>query len=112
VIRALALGQINRETQARIGRRELYTGLLLGATLAIMGFSFALFYVTPSEAGVVAGTVALVVTFGTVNGTLLPIVLKKLGMDPALMSNPLIASLSDMVGVLIYYNVALLALGG
>ncbi len=112
VIRALALGQINRETQARIGRRELYTGLLLGATLAVMGFSFALFYVTPSEAAVVAGTVALVVTFGTVNGTLLPIALKKMGMDPALMSNPLIASLSDMVGVLIYYNVALLALGG
>lgn len=111
VIRALALGQINRETQARIGRRELYTGLLLGTTLAVMGFSFALFYVTRSQAAVVAGTVALVVTFGTVNGTLLPIVLKKLGMDPALMSNPLIASLSDMVGVLIYYNVALFALG-
>jgi magnesium transporter len=111
VIRALALGQINRETQARIGRHELYTGLLLGTTLAVMGFSFALFYVTRSQAAVVAGTVALVVTFGTVNGTLLPIVLKKLGMDPALMSNPLIASLSDMVGVLIYYNVALFALG-
>jgi magnesium transporter len=111
VIRALALGQINRETQARIGRRELYTGLLLGTTLAVMGFSFALFYVTRSQAAVVGGTVALVVTFGTVNGTLLPIVLKKLGMDPALMSNPLIASLSDMVGVLIYYNVALFALG-
>ena len=112
IIRALALGQLNRETQARIGRRELYTGLLLGTTLAIMGFIFARFYVTTAEAGVVAGTVALVVTFGTVNGTLLPIALKKMGMDPALMSNPLIASLSDMVGVLIYYNVAMLALGG
>ncbi|MBI3861756.1 MAG: magnesium transporter [Planctomycetia bacterium] len=112
VIRALALGQLNRETQARIGRRELYTGLLLGATLALMGFTFARFYVSTADAAVVAGTVALVVTFGTVNGTLLPIILKQLGMDPALMSNPLIASLSDMVGVLIYYNVALLALGG
>lgn len=112
VIRALALGQLNRDTQARIGRRELYTGLLLGATLAVMGFTFARFYVSTADAAVVAGTVALVVTFGTVNGTLLPIVLKRIGMDPALMSNPLIASLSDMVGVLIYYNVALLALGG
>jgi magnesium transporter len=77
-----------------------------------MGFTFARFYVSTADAAVVAGTVALVVTFGTVNGTLLPIVLKRIGMDPALMSNPLIASLSDMVGVLIYYNVALLALGG
>jgi magnesium transporter len=111
VIRALALGQLNRETQYRIGRRELLTGLTLGATLAAMGFTFARFYVSTADAGVVAGTVSLVVTFGTVNGTMLPIVLKRLGMDPALMSNPLIASLSDMVGVLIYYNVALLALG-
>ncbi|MBS0267107.1 MAG: magnesium transporter [Planctomycetes bacterium] len=111
VIRALALGQLNRQTQFQIGRRELLTGLTLGATLAVMGFTFARFYVPTVDAAVVAGTVALVVTFGTVNGTLLPIVLKQLGLDPALMSNPLIASLSDMIGVLIYYNVALLALG-
>jgi magnesium transporter len=54
--------------------------------------------------------VALVVTLGTVNGTLLPMILKQMGMDPALMSNPLIASLSDMLGVLIYYNVALVVI--
>jgi len=112
VIRAMALGQLNRETQFRIGRRELATGLALGATLALLGFIFASQYVPIADAGVVAGTVALVVTFGTINGTLLPIVLKQLGMDPALMSNPLIASLSDMLGVLIYYNVALVALSG
>jgi magnesium transporter len=111
VIRALALGQLNRETQYLIGRRELLTGLALGGTMALMGFTFARFYVPTVDAAVVAATVALVVTFGTVNGTLLPIVLKQMGMDPALMSNPLIASLSDMLGVLIYYNVALLALG-
>ena len=112
VIRALALGQLDRQTQFRIGRRELFTGLALGAGLAALGFSFACLYVSAADAAVVAGTVALVVTFGTVNGTLLPIVLRQLGMDPALMSNPLIASLSDMLGVLIYYNVALFALRG
>ena len=74
-------------------------GLVLGGTLALLGFVFASRYVPNADAGVVAGTVALVVTFGTVNGTLLPIVLKQLGMDPALMSNPLIASLSDILGV-------------
>lgn len=111
VIRALALGQLDRETQLRIGRRELLTGLVLGGTMALLGFIFASQYVLKADAAVVAGTVALVVTFGTVNGTLLPIGLKRLGMDPALMSNPLIASLSDILGVLIYYNVALFALG-
>jgi magnesium transporter len=111
VIRALALGQLNRQTQYRIGRREFLTGLTLGGTLAVMGFTFARLYISTADAAVVAATVALVVTFGTVNGTLLPIILKQLGLDPALMSNPLIASLSDMMGVLIYYNVALLALG-
>jgi magnesium transporter len=112
VIRAMALGQLDRETQYRIGRRELGTGLVLGGTLALLGFFFASLYVARSDAAVVAGTVALVVTLGTVNGTLLPIILKQLGMDPALMSNPLIASLSDVLGVFIYYNVALIVLAG
>lgn len=110
VIRAMALGQLNRETQFRIGRRELGTGLVLGGTMALLGFVFASRYVAAADAAVVSGTVALVVTLGTVNGTLLPMVLNKLGMDPALMSNPLIASLSDILGVFIYYNVALLVL--
>ncbi len=111
VIRAMALAQLSRETQFRIGRRELGTGLLLGGTLALLGFVFASRYVSVADAAVVAGTVSLVVTLGTVNGTLLPIVLKRMGMDPALMSNPLIASLSDILGVFIYYNVALLVMG-
>lgn len=111
IIRALALGQLNRETRFRIGRRELSTGLALGSTLALLGFLLSSMYVPILDAGVVAGTLALVVTFGTCNGTLLPIILKQMGMDPALMSNPLIASLSDILGVLIYYNVALLAVG-
>jgi len=112
VIRAMALGQLTRETQFRIGRRELGTGLVLGGAMALLGFFFASQYVSKSDAAVVSGTVALVVTLGTVNGTMLPIVLKQLGMDPALMSNPLIASLSDILGVFIYYNVALLVLAG
>jgi magnesium transporter len=112
VIRAMALGQLDRETRFRMGRRELATGLVLGTTLALLGFFFASQYVTKSDAAVVAGTVALVVTLGTVNGTMLPIILKQLGMDPALMSNPLIASLSDVLGVFIYYNVALIVLAG
>jgi magnesium transporter len=62
------------------------------------------------NASILACSVALVVTLGTVNGTLLPMLLRGLGLDPAIMSNPLIASLSDTLGVLIYYNIALVAL--
>ena len=56
-------------------------------------------------------TVFLVVLMGTVTGALLPLGFKKLGMDPALMSNPLIAAMVDVLGVIIYYNVAVLMLG-
>jgi magnesium transporter len=53
----------------------------------------------------------LVVTLGTCSGALLPILFRKFGMDPALMSNPLIAALVDILGVVIYYSVAIFFLG-
>lgn len=111
VIRSLALGELDRRTQMRILRREGATGLALGISLAVLAFCFAGMYGPLVDAAVVAGTVALVVTLGTINGSLLPMILKSLGMDPAIMSNPLIASLSDILGVVIYYNVALVTLG-
>jgi magnesium transporter len=110
VIRSLALGELNRKTQLRILRRESATGLVLGASLAVLAFAFASLYGPIIDAAIVAGTVAVVVTLGTINGSLLPMILRSLGMDPAIMSNPLIASLSDVLGVLIYYNVAIVTL--
>ncbi|MGQ0637029.1 MAG: magnesium transporter [Planctomycetaceae bacterium] len=109
VIRALALGEVGRRVQMRILRREAATGLALGAVMALLAFCFARIDVSVLNATILAAAVAVVVTLGTINGTLLPMLLRSLGMDPAIMSNPLIASLSDMLGVLIYYNVALLA---
>jgi magnesium transporter len=82
----------------------------LGLAMGLLALMFAVCYVAWPSALVVGGTIALVVTLGTTNGTLLPIVLRNLGFDPALMSNPLIASLSDALGVLTYYNVALYCL--
>ncbi|MCY2966138.1 MAG: magnesium transporter, partial [Planctomycetota bacterium] len=110
IIRSMSLGEMSRANQPRIIRREFATGLVLGSAMGLMAFVFASQYVPWPHALVVASTIALVVTFGTTNGTLLPIALRHLGCDPALMSNPLIASLSDALGVLIYYNVALLCL--
>jgi magnesium transporter len=110
IIRSMSLGELNRSNQNRIIRREVATGVALGTAMGLLALVFSVQYVPWTHALVVGGTIALVVTFGTTNGTLLPNMLRRLGFDPALMSNPLIASLSDALGVLIYYNVALLFL--
>jgi magnesium transporter len=110
VIRALSLGEMGRSIQYKILRREAATGLALGSVMASLAFFFALADGPVLHASILGCSVALVVTLGTVNGTLLPMILRGLGLDPAIMSNPLIASLSDTLGVLIYYNIALVAL--
>ena len=114
VVRALALGEIRREERyrvAQVARREFLTGMLLGLTIAGTSFLAVWFFHGVYEALVVGLALVTVITLGTVNGAMLPICLKLLRADPALMSNPLIASLSDILGVVIYYNIALLILG-
>jgi len=113
IIRTLALGSLSREENLRMAWREFLVGLTLGGVLAAIGYSAALiwFGLTIPQACVVAFTVLLVVVMGTVCGAALPILFRRLGMDPALMSNPLIAALVDVLGVVIYYSVAIFALG-
>lgn len=112
VIRSLTLRQMNRRETGLIVRREALMGLTLGASLAALCFAFTILkFMTFQFVSVVAMSVLCVVFMGTVNGTILPLVLRKLGMDPAIMSNPFIASLSDVLGVLIYFNVAMWILG-
>ena len=108
VIRAMALVTMNRRDKVRLAIRELLTGLILGITLGAFNWLAlqGMFGRDPIQAGVVALTIALVVTMGTVVGSMLPILFDRLGMDPAIMSNPLIASLSDFMGVVIYFSVA------
>ena len=76
----------------------------------LLSFGAAATLVNLQQAGVVGLTVFLMVVMGTVAGAVLPILFKRLGMDPALMSNPLIAALVDVMGVVIYFNAALLLL--
>jgi len=113
VIRTLALRNLTRQQNVQLARREFLMGMLLGLCLALVGFVAALTWLDRNvrQAGVVAVTVFLVVVLGTVCGALLPLLFKRLGMDPALMSNPLIAALVDVFGVVIYYTVAILAIG-
>jgi len=108
IIRALALDETGGKVRL-IAWREFRIGIFLGAVLGLLAFLGGWMLVTPWRAGVVGLTVFWVVTIGTFAGALLPLALKKLGADPALMSNPMIAALSDMTGVIVFYNLAHLA---
>jgi magnesium transporter len=112
VIRSMAMAHMSQQEKLRMARREVLVGLMLGAVLGLFCCLAVRLLFRPSwlEASVVGGTVYTVVTIGTVLGSLLPLLFHRLGMDPALMSNPLIASLSDIIGVVVYFTVAIIAL--
>ncbi len=121
VIRALALGEVTLKDWWRVMRRELAAGLALGAILGTIGFvritawsAFSTIY--GEHWGLVAVTVALalvgVVLWGTLVGSLLPFLLRRLGFDPAVSSAPFVATLVDVTGLVIYFSVGLLVLRG
>jgi len=112
IVRALAISQLDRKESLQVLSRELVLAALLGGGLAFLSFLAALWFVDSAAQGAVVGlTVFLVVAMGTVTGAMLPLGFKKMGLDPALMSNPLIAAVVDVVGVVIYYNVARIVMG-
>jgi magnesium transporter len=92
--------------------REFLIGLCLGVALASLDFGVAWLWFgrTVNESAAIATTVVAVVILGTSAGTLLPLLLRRLGMDPAIMSNPLIAAMVDVLGVVIFYEIASLFL--
>jgi magnesium transporter len=102
-------------------RREVVSGFLLGTVLAIIGFArIALWSAFSDIYGPhwlrVAFTVALtligIVMWGTLSGSMLPLILKRLGLDPATSSAPFVATLVDVTGLVIYFSVALVVLHG
>jgi magnesium transporter len=109
VITALVTGDVTIKDWSRIVLRELIMGLLLGSLLALMflpiGWAFA-----PQAILVVPVTLVLVVLCGTLVGSVLPLMFQWLGQDPALMSNPFVAGIIDIVGILLYVNVAIMIL--
>ena len=109
IIRALATHDVELGQWFRVVRRELIQGLLLGCFLGMFGFVLG-FVLTDRVVYslVITVTLVLVVISGTFFGSLLPLVFKRLGLDPALMSNPFVAGLCDVVGIVIYINVALI----
>jgi magnesium transporter len=108
VITALSTGTITLGDWWRVMARELTMGLLLGGSLAVVGYLSTLWLTdaTYLEAAVVPLTLLLVVICGTLTGSLLPLLFRRLGWDPALMSNPFVAGLIDVIGIIIYMSVA------
>jgi magnesium transporter len=113
VITALSTGDCRLSDWKTILRRELVLGTLLGALLSLPGFLLALFYApTPAQALVIPATIFSVVLIGSMIGSVLPLIFRSLGLDPALMSNPFVSAIVDVVGIVIYMGIALALLGG
>ena len=122
IIQAMAVGEITLSDWWRVLRREIFSGLLLGTVLGAIGFLRIIIWhsIVPALYGqhwlLVAITVGFaligVVLWGTLSGSMLPIILKKLGADPAASSAPFVATLVDVTGLIIYFSVAFLILSG
>jgi magnesium transporter len=116
VIRAMAMDEVRLRDWWRVARREVGTGLALGAVLGSIGFLRVVIF--PGDASrygegavtMLGATIAIslmgVVLFGTLVGSMLPFVLRKVGLDPASASAPLVATLVDVSGLIIYFVTA------
>ena len=117
----MALGEVGLRDWWRILRRELGSGLALGAVLGAIGFARIVLWQLAGQvygehyllvALTVAASLIGVVLFGTVTGSMLPVILRRLGFDPASASAPFVATLVDVTGVVIYFTVAAAILRG
>lgn len=122
IIQAMALSEVTISDWWRIMRREIFSGFLLGATLCLLGISVISVWhlFAPDTFGIhylrIALTVGLslvgIVLWGSLMGSMLPLILKRIGADPAASSTPFVATLVDVTGLIIYFSVASLVLGG
>ncbi len=114
IIRAMAVGQISTKDWWRALRHELLIGLALGLTLGVIGFVRA--SMTPASvlgnadrwmlALVIAQAVAAICLWGTLVGSMLPLIFKRIGFDPGYASSPFVATFVDVTGIVIYFSIA------
>ncbi|WP_340103712.1 magnesium transporter [Rhodohalobacter sp. 8-1] len=122
IIRAISTDDIKLKDWLTVLKRELLSGLLLGSILGIMGtvvisawmvlrgevFSYAVFM----QALTVGSSLVGVVMFGNFSGAMLPFIMSKVGLDPAVTSAPFVATLVDVTGIIIYFSIAVFLLTG
>ncbi len=121
IIQAMAVGEVTISDWWRILKREIVSGLLLGAVLGLIGFiriiAWNMIFDSYGEHTLAIGfTIGFsllgIVLWGTITGSMLPLLLKRLGADPATSSAPFVATLVDVTGLLIYFSTAYLFLKG
>ncbi|MBR2978757.1 MAG: magnesium transporter [Myxococcaceae bacterium] len=108
LIRALALGEVVPRQALSVAVREVLSGIMLGVILALLGAARAFLWegIGNQIALIVGLSIVCVVTFAALMGGLMPILVKKLGFDPAVASTPLVATLVDIVGLFLYFGIA------
>jgi magnesium transporter len=122
IIRALAIGELKLKNWWYVMRKEIFSGLLLGCILGLIGFVRILIW---QETGLydygkywlwvglsVSVSLVFIVLWGTLSGSMIPILLKKIGLDPATASAPFVATLVDVTGLIIYFSIAVVFLSG
>ncbi|MGE5519534.1 MAG: magnesium transporter [Candidatus Dadabacteria bacterium] len=127
IIQALAVGEVSIKDWWRVMKREIFSGLTLGGILGIIGFVRIMVWHVLMQKGIIEDlygqywfyvglTVGVslvgVVLWGTLTGSMLPLLLKKLGADPAASSAPFVATLVDVTGLIIYFSAAYMILSG
>jgi magnesium transporter len=109
IIRALAVGDLQPRDWLKVAGRELLIGISLGLVVGVLGVARA-YFASDTDAIPLALTVGVsivsVVTVGSLLGALLPLLIQRVGLDPAVSSTPFIASLSDVVGLMVYLGTA------
>lgn len=112
VIRGLTTGEVTKGDVKRVVGRELILGLILGCGLAVLAGLNAVIMGTDAAVALTVGiSVVGVVSLGNLAGTLLPFAAERFGIDPAVISGPLITTVVDVLGLLVYFEVARLILG-
>ncbi len=121
LIRALALGEVRIRDWLRVFVRELYMGATLGLILGAVGFARVVFW--PQNSGLygphtlligmtISTSIVFTVLWGTISGSMLPFILKWFRLDPATASAPFVATLVDVIGLVLYFNIAGIILKG
>jgi magnesium transporter len=121
VIRAMAVGELTMQDWWKVIRREVLSGLSLGTILGTFGFlriaAWEWLFQFYGEYWFLIGlTIGLalvgVVLWGTIAGSMLPFILRRIGSDPATSSAPFVATLVDVTGIILYFSIAILILKG
>jgi magnesium transporter len=122
IIRSLAVGELKLKNWWYVMRKEILSGLSLGAILGAIGLIRIMVWqylgfhdygeYWPWVALSVSISLILIVMWGTLSGSMIPIVLKRFKLDPATASAPFVATLVDVTGVVIYFSIAAMLLGG